>query len=427
MQRQDIRSPKRQRRKPKTKEAWFDYYAGFSVDFVSDTIRAMGLPRSALIFDPWNGSGTTTTTAHEMGYSSIGIDINPSMVVVARSKLLSKGLAKSLMPLAYDLVEKAAQMNIPQPVDDPLVTWFAPGAAKSIRALADSITTVLTKCGDSTSLYTPSGLDQVSDLTAFYLVALFRTVRSMLGCFQASNPTWMKTPDQPQNRLRPSAQKIQQSFKDNVASMVLGLTSQELKTTATIQLGNSCSLPSAFPSVDTVICSPPYCTRIDYAVATKPELALLGCPMDTEFLELRRSLTGGTVINTKKVEICNSWGSSCLSFLEKVSDHPSKGSKSYYLKLFLKYFSDIYLSLNEIKRVLAKKGQIVLVIQDSYYKSEHIDIARFITEMAMNINCTLVERLDFETNSLMAHMNPRSRQYRNRNSAIESVLWLRAV
>jgi hypothetical protein len=249
----------------------------------------------------------------------------------------------------------------------------------------------------------------------------------MLGCFQASNPTWMKTPDQPQNRLRPSAQKIQQSFKDNVASMVLGLTSQELKTTATIQLGNSCSLPSAFPSVDTVICSPPYCTRIDYAVATKPELALLGCPMDTEFLELRRSLTGGTVINTKKVEICNSWGSSCLSFLEKVSDHPSKGSKSYYLKLFLKYFSDIYLSLNEIKRVLAKKGQIVLVIQDSYYKSEHIDIARFITEMAMNINCTLVERLDFETNSLMAHMNPRSRQYRNRNSAIESVLWLRAV
>ena len=129
MQRQDIRSPKRQRRNPTTKEAWFDYYAGFSVDFVSDTIRAMDLPRSALIFDPWNGSGTTTTTAHEMGYSSIGIDINPSMVVVARSKLLSKGVAESLMPLADELVEKAAQSNIPQPRDDPLCTWFAPGAA----------------------------------------------------------------------------------------------------------------------------------------------------------------------------------------------------------------------------------------------------------------------------------------------------------
>ena len=41
------------------------------------------------MLDPWNGSGTTTYAAAQLGHSSIWLDLNPVMVIVARARLLS--------------------------------------------------------------------------------------------------------------------------------------------------------------------------------------------------------------------------------------------------------------------------------------------------------------------------------------------------
>ena len=57
---------------------------------------------------------------------------------------------------------------------------------------------------------------------------------------------------------------------------------------ATLTVCNSESLEIEENSVDLVLTSPPYCTRIDYAVATSVELALLGFQKKTDFADLRR-------------------------------------------------------------------------------------------------------------------------------------------
>jgi len=56
-------------------------------------------------------------------------------------------------------------------------------------------------------------------------------------------------------------------------------------------------MPLRDNSVDLIITSPPYLTRIDYAVTTAPEIIFLGCSTKVEFHRLRRTIMGSTCIS----------------------------------------------------------------------------------------------------------------------------------
>src|SRR3989338_5969494 len=95
-----ILSPKRNKRLQTGWEGFFPYYAGYPELFARELLMSANLPRHAGVLDPWNGSGTTTFTASALGLSSIGIDLNPVMIVVARARLLPPSEADHLRPLA---------------------------------------------------------------------------------------------------------------------------------------------------------------------------------------------------------------------------------------------------------------------------------------------------------------------------------------
>lgn len=420
-------NPKRSKGTATHKESWFNYYAGFSAAFVRTVLEQLLPDLKGNVLDPWNGSGTTTTTAHELGVSSMGLDLNPVMAVVAKAKLLAPRVQESLIPLAVDIIAKAAATSCELRPDDPLLEWFSPSGASGIRALEQAIRKLLTPLEDSERLHTAESLGAVSDLAAFFIVAVFRTVRSFIGRYQASNPTWIKRPRNLRERVRPKARTICETFLRHVGDMIGGIVPIAHETTTTITLGSSEHLPLPSSSVQAVIASPPYCTRIDYAVATKPELAVLGCPLHTDFQALRRRMLGGVVVSSDQPRPDESWGRSCLKLLNQVRSHPTKGSESYYYKLFLQYYGSIRRSLEEIDRTLVENGHCVLVVQDSHYKEVRVDVAGHITEMACDMGWALEKRQDFETRLVMARLNPKSQKYRTHSGATESVLWFRAA
>jgi len=420
-------NPKRIRGNTTCKESWFDYYAGFSAAFVRDAV-AQSLPDlQGHLLDPWNGSGTTTTTAHELGVNSTGLDINPVMAIVARAKLLASGVQESLLPLGEDIVAKARSSDCELHPADPLLVWFGPSGANSIRALEQAVRKLLTPLDVSVPIYSRDSIDAVSDLAAFFLVALFRTTRSFLGRFRASNPTWIKSPKTLKERVRPCATTTWKGFLQHVNTMREGIVPVAPDTSTTISLGSSESLPLGSNSIRAVIASPPYCTRIDYAVATKLELAVLGCPLQADFEALRRSMLGGPVVSPIQPQPDDCWGPACLKFLKKVESHPTKGSKGYYHKLFAQYYGSIHKSLTEIDRVLVAGGHCILVVQDSHYKEVRVDVARHIIEMALNLDWVIEKRFDFETRQVMARLNPKAMKYRPNSGATESVLWFRTA
>ena len=111
-----------------------------------------------------------------------------------------------------------------------------------------------------------------------------------------------------------------------------------------------------------------------------------------------------------------------MSLLDSVESHQSKASKSYYLKTFLQYFSDLHKSLTEINRVLKRSGRVVIVVQDSYYKEIHVDLALVVTEMGELANWQLIDRLDFAAPKTMRSVNTKSRKYNSKIEGVESVL-----
>lgn len=197
----------------------FPYYAGYSSSFALNVLESLSLDKDALVLDPWNGSGTTTSAANSQGYNAVGFDLNPAMVVVAKANTVSCVDAPSLPHLARSLVERALARQTFDSATDPLHVWIVPKSASFIRAIEIEINRALVSFDHYTSLKEPSVLNDVSALAAFFYLALFRATRLLLRDFVPTNPTWTKNPRNILNRKRPSASLIADAFMNEVQSL----------------------------------------------------------------------------------------------------------------------------------------------------------------------------------------------------------------
>lgn len=411
-----IANPKRHAKPtPALVERIFPYYAGYSKTFAEQLLRSVAIGRNSLVLDPWNGSGTTTHAASQLGINSIGLDLNPVMVIVAKASLLPIQDSASLLPLALSLVEQSIVRNEHELSEDPLCEWLVPESALFVRQLEAEINRTLISHNQYTSLKTKETVNHISALGAFFYVGLFRTVRRILESFIPTNPTWIKRPANLQQRKRPSRKKFHESFVDEIrllTKQIAGadnLLAEEISA-PTIGLGNAeaLSLPNA--SVDLIVTSPPYCTRIDYAVATAIELAVLR--FDEQLHDqLRRSLMGTSTVKAKSGTVNSAWGGTCVRFLEAMYNHPSKASRSYYFKNHLQYFESLYISISELSRVLKPQGSCVLVVQDSFYKDVHNDVPAIVIEMASHVGMSIRRRDDFTANRSMVGLNRHAKTY----------------
>jgi len=374
--------------------------------------------------DNWNGSGTTTAAAAALNHHSYGFDLNPVMVVVAKARLLSTREHPSLEPLCTEVIDHAQTDHADSILNDPLRLWFGENAANEVRKLERAIQHLLVDHNHYQAPATRADFDRISGIAAFFYLALFRTVRTLLKGFVPTNPTWVKTPRRPQARVRPTTETIFLAFRSEVISMadVEDVDCFERQQgESNIQINSSEALPLPDESIRLVVGSPPYCTRIDYAVATKPELALLGHTQES-FRALREGLMGTSTVPKVAPDEQQQWGPTCIRLLHRVKRHDSHASDTYYYKNHVQYFRSLHQSIAEIRRVMTRDGQSVLVVQDSYYKNIRNDLAQVATEMGSAHHLKVMQREDFSHSQTMAALNPSSRFYRKAFTAIESVL-----
>ena len=284
----------------------------------------------------------------------------------------------------------------------------------AFRRLETGIQQLLVNSNGHRLLDSRANVTQISDLAAFYYVALFRTARSLLQRFFTSNPTWVKKPAAPENRARPPLASVLAAFDREVQSMAEVLQPEWTRSAGgqcTLAIASSEKLPIESRSINAVLSSPPYCTRIDYAIATSVELAVLGIDATHGLRELRRAMIGGAVVPRDAPSAQANWGKTCLTFLDKVAKHSSKASATYYLKNHLQYFDGVFRSLGEISRVLVDNGTCALVVQDSHYKDIHNNLPRIFVEMSNAHDLQLGRQVDFENTRSMARRHPHARKY----------------
>lgn len=385
---------------------WYRFYAMFSESFANGVIERAALPPGSLVADPWIGSGTTAAAAIAAGHCAAGIDINPVMVAVTRGRLLGAAAAEDCVRIAVSLLPDAAAKFTD---DDPLLDWFAPRAAKAIRGWERAVTRQY-----------PERRAPLE--SAFLLTALFDVAGEFAKPYRSKNPTWPKRPAAA-DRVNATATRITKAVRTAAARRATLCPEQTSATRTSIEVGTANAVAWPDASVDLILTSPPYCTRIDYAVTTGVELAVLG-RRKSDVHSLRDQSMGTSTIRGSLPVSLPSWGRTCLDLLDRVGDHPSKSSGNYYLKTFLQYFDDLSRSLQEVARCLKTGHKAVVVVQDSVYKGILIDLPTIAEEMATALGLCLESRDEFPAVRNMRRVNTRSRAYLDDTTSTESVLWL---
>lgn len=420
-----IGSPKRKRHLQSKWNKFFPYYAGFPESFARTIIESSTLPRGGLVFDPWNGSGTTTYAAAQLGYSSYGIDLNPVMVLVARARNLAPSEADSIEPQAKSLVQNIARLKTKVSPDDPLLQWLTIDTASFVRNLEHRIRSrLISKSLRETSVQ----FDKISCFAATFYVALFTVFRNFTKSFRSSNPTWLRLPKNSEPKIAISITEISSAFMDQVKSMAESLqnsTSQPNDAARiNISVGNTTQLRNE-NFADLILTSPPYCTRIDYTAATRIELAIINPLLSATRETLSKEMIGSVKVPTDLIEPQAAWGTTCIEFLDRLMSHDSKASRGYYYKTHLDYFNKMSRSIKNIHSCLKKSATAILVVQDSHYKEIHNDVPLILTEMAENSGLSLFRREDFSQKNSIAGINSKSRKYRETAVAVESVICFR--
>ncbi|TPK63060.1 site-specific DNA-methyltransferase [Mesorhizobium sp. B2-4-19] len=417
-----ISSPKRDKGLQTGWESFFPYYAGYPEIFVKGLLESANLSPTSIILDPWNGSGTTTFVASRLGYEAVGLDINPVMVVIARARMLPCSEADSLLPLALALVGQGPRPTI-EAGADPLEEWFAPQTATAIRQIETAIRE--STIGGIAPL-DGATIGRISGLAATLYLGLFAACRSLSRVHRSTNPTWMRKPKSEEQKTTVPPVGVVAAFIDNVRAMANELAASE-KTPGiaprwAIEVADTTSASLKPDSVDLVVTSPPYCTRIDYTAATRVELAILAPILPEAREDLSRNMIGSIRVPVKKIAQSADWGETCNRFLDRVRQHDSKASSTYYYSTHLDYFDKIDSSFGRISSTLRPGGIVCLVVQDSYYKDVHNDLPTIVTEMCGRHGLRLGRRDDFRFSRSMARVNRHTKIYGRPSVPTEAVL-----
>ena len=386
----------------------YRYYAGYSRSFVYDILSRW--PKQALVMDPWNGSGTTTTVAAEAGLQCLGIDLNPAMVVIARSALLSKQDASVIRRQANGLrCLRLTTESIAS--DDPLLEWLDRSSVARIRGVQNFLV--------GSTRFTHTAISDITPVEAYWLTVIFDTVRRATKAWRSSNPTWMKS-----RRQTPPAKLLWRPTVRAMYDQVVTMTPTPTPATSRVILGSSTDLATYRINPDLTLGSPPYCTRIDYAVATRVELSVLGYDR-AEQSSLRRQLMGTTTVPRVLESPTCAIGETATKILDAIADHPSKASRTYYLKWLSQYMSAYGMSIAQVASITARDGTIGLVVQDSFYKELHIDLPRITIEIMRENGWLLHRAYTFGPRRTLAHINPRAIAYRKNANPEEHALFFR--
>ena len=417
--------------KPATKrlgvDAWFPYYAGYSSDFVREALAGLGAKPGWTVLDPWNGSGTTTAVADALGCDALGFDINPVAALVAAARLARSADTAHSSGLARELVAIASRHEITPAVNDSLLTWLSPRVTRRFRSIQAAVLSLLgTKAGVPVKLQ----VETPPPFAAFFLLCLIRAAKGFARVKGNSNPTWVT----PERRGDARTATFDRAFLNMVercgadAERATQERSPTSATTSAVTLADARALPIPGQSVDAVVTSPPYCTRIDYFRATLFELAALGIgPTSDRFRDLRSTAMGTNLMRPEDHPDVERLPSDVRQLLERIRRHPTKASDTYYYRHFAQYFDDARLSLTEVQRVLKPRSIAVIVVQSSYYKDLPVRLGDLYSALGESVGFRSRVVLRVPVRRVLATINPRATLHEPDRQYTEDVVALQRV
>jgi len=366
--------------KEKPLHRWCVFPHSFTDDLVTSLIEEWGLTPKDKILDPFAGAGTTILTAKEKGIPATGYDLSPYAVHAACTKIANYRIER--LKKAWATLDKSinpSEWNGTLREYDRLVIQALPGKLLGAFEAIDSSIKSL-NCSNSER--------------RFFRLALLRIIPK----YSRALPTggWLSWVE---NRRNSSSLKT--SFEEQVNQMLEDLKANDIpqRNSWKVRMADARSLPDRNNVYTAVITSPPYPNRHDYT-------RVFGVELMFAFLDWH---------GTRKLRY--------QSFESHPEAHPKRPPVGVYTppKKLMKilsaiktqdkdarigtllsgYFTDMYLSLHETKRVCKEGARIAYVLGNAQYFGFPIPVDELTAEIGeqVGLTCTKVTIVRYRGNS----------------------------
>lgn len=410
-----------------------EYRGKFFPQLVRSLMNSIGLQEGSIVLDPTCGSGTTNVEARSLGMTTLGVDLNPLSVFIARVKTSVFSLRADTLSALHTTFLPTLTLAAVQEIDPSdrwdehdvsyLQNWFDPNALKELAYLL----------GECERLTEPL----VVDLLKVCVSNIVRTVS-----WQNDDDLRVRkkvTTYEPGTVLR----LFKQQVSDQLEKLIGLLSIKGAGTAAShyrIVEGNALHLTSLFPEfqgkVDAIITSPPYATALPYIDTDRLSLVILGLLPRTEHRHREFNMIGNReVLESQRVALWKTYQErrtelpvSICSLIDRLAESNHSDSVGFRRRnlpaLLSKYFLDMLDVMRQCYQMMTPGGYAFFVVgnNSTNVDGEKVEIAtdEFLWELGETAGWTQVTPLNME-------LLPSRDIFRNNRGSSETILVFRAA
>lgn len=362
---------------------WAPYVQGFSAKFVQRTIeRYKKEYKNPVILDPFAGSGTVPVQSKMNGFESFGIELNPLLHFVAKTKVDSWGTnPENLLHISRHL---AVQKPFQSPDFLKSEKQFNPGVLRNLERIKGGI--------DSFDPATDQD-SHVKDLmlVAFSAILIDCSNLKRTPCLGYSSSKIVED-DAPFELF---AKKMEEIAED--LWLVQTWHKDFVGVPSSISLSNSMEYEHT-TEYDLAITSPPYMNGLDYVMNYKIEMGWLGFGQNHK--ELKHIKDEMVVCDNVSKGLIRTFSQDSERYsnewIEDIKENirlniTKRGSyrRNDMPEIVHKYFDDMQKIMQRVVKALKPGGRFILVVGDSLIADVYLPTDLILAKMGCEMGLTI--------------------------------------
>lgn len=363
---------------PNGKEAvhrWSPYIQGFSASFVRDAIAYLQNGRGALrVLDPFVGSGTVAIQARMMGVESCGVEFNPLLHFVAKTKAEGwRANPKLLRQSAKKVVACRRRASAP----DFLASGqhFSEGVLAELESLKRGIELLPSDTAETR---------RVRDLLRLSLSSI------LIDCSRLVRSPCLTR--RPEKQVEP--QKVRAMFNEKVSRIAedierLRKTRGQIRPARCDILRKNSITHEHERTYDLAVTSPPYMNGMDYVINYKIEMSWLDFADSQKGLKrIKDGMVACDNVSRGMVRDFSESLSESDGWVEGISANVAEkiARRKFYRRtdmpdIMRKYFSDMRSSLRHMINAIHPGGKVIMVVGDSLMAGVYVPTDLILAKM----------------------------------------------
>lgn len=320
-----------------------------------------------LVIDPFGGCGTTLVEAKMSGRLSVGVDINPVAVLIAKAKVTpvaQEKIEKIFVDIKNKLISYSENTEVKVPLHERISYWFKPEEKRKLAFILEEISKI-----------------EDDDARDFFYCGFSNILKNCSIWLQKSNKPTRDFNKKPSEPMQTFFKQIKAMLRGNAQFGELLQKKNFLQVPSTVFCSDARSIFAKDESANLIVTSPPYVTSYEYA--DLHQLTALWMEYTKDLSDFRKQFIG-TSYNNKQCLTLNS------EIAENIIENLRKKDRKTADEVAT-YFGEMNQVFIEMKRVLKKSGKACIVIGNTSLKGVDILNAEVFIDQMQNIGFKTID------------------------------------